>query len=166
MMVMLRETVTNLGHDPTYVEPEEGWGYIWSMGKGLSVKKRGSSIDYQIGNLLESDERFGIWRPGPILFFLSEGVSDRMIEKEIDIDKLHGAINATDEEVSRCLDSLLEDYDIEPTLENRKVASVLIRSWLKEQAAEKGVTLKDDELSKLFRFAVQLAYEALYVGCA
>jgi len=165
-MVMLRNTVTNLGHAPTYFEPEEFWGYIWSMRKVLSMKKRWSNIDYQIGNLLESDERFEIWRPGSIPFFLSEGVSDRMIEKEIDIDKLHGAINATDEEVSRCLDSLLEDYDIEPTLENRKVASHLIRSWLKEQASEKGLTLKDDELSKLFRLAVQLAYEALYVGSA
>ena len=87
-----------------------------------------------------------------------------VIEKEINVDNLAVAMNATDEKVNQWLGLLLKDYDIEPTAENIEATSSFIRLWLEQQALKSGVKLEEDELSKLFRFTVRLAYEALYVG--
>ncbi len=89
-----------------------------------------------------------------------------VVEKEIDVNKLAAAVNATDEEVNQWLGLLLEDYDIDSDVENIKVASSLIRFWLEQQALKSDLKLEEGELSKLFKFAVRLAYEALYVGSA
>lgn len=89
---------------------------------------------------------------------------ERLIKKEIDVDNLVAAINATDEEINQWLGWLLEDYDIDLTVENIEATSSLIRFWLEQQASQSGLKLEEDELSKLFRFTVRLAYEALYVG--
>ena len=98
------------------------------------------------------------------LRFPQEQILEIMIKKEIDVDDLQTAISATDEEVNQWLALLLEDYDIDSSEENIEVASLLIRSWLEQQALRSGLKLEKDELSKLFQFAVRLAYEALYVG--
>lgn len=91
---------------------------------------------------------------------------ERVIEKEINVDNLVAAINATEEEVNQWLGLLLEDYDIDLTVENIEATRSLIRFWLEQQASQSNLKLEEDELSKLFRFTVRLAYEALYVGSA
>lgn len=93
-----------------------------------------------------------------------EKLPEITVKKEIDVNNLVGAINATDEEVNQWLGLLLEDYDIEPTVENIEAAGSLLRIWLEQQVSKSGLKLEEDELLKVFRFAVRLAYEALYVG--
>jgi hypothetical protein len=105
-----------------------------------------------------------VWGSGSKDFYFIEKPSETVVMKEIDMDKLQKTIEATDEEVSQWLGSLLEDYDIEPVTENVRAASAFIKVWLMEQARSKGVALKKDELTKLFKFTVGLAREALYVG--
>lgn len=95
--------------------------------------------------------------PGPL---------DVVIEKEIDVDRLIKAIDATDEEVNGWLALILEDYDVDSTEDNVEAISRFIRWWLEEEALKRGLKLEEDESLKLFRFAVRLAYEALYVGYA
>ena len=91
---------------------------------------------------------------------------DMVLEKEIDVDKLIMAIDATDEEVKGWLELILEDYDVKATEDNIEDMSQLIRWWIEKEASKRGVRLEGDESSKIFRFAVRLAYEALYVGYA
>ena len=93
-------------------------------------------------------------------------VLDMVIEKEIDVDSLIMAMDATDEEVKEWLALLLEDYDVKAIEDNIEDMSQLIRWWIGKEASKRSVRLEEDEASKIFRFAVRLAYEALYVGYA
>ena len=91
---------------------------------------------------------------------------DIEIEKEIDVDSLIMAIDATDQEVNEWLGLILEDYDVDSTEDNIEAISHIIKWWLAREASKSGLRLEEKESSKLFRFAVRLAYEALYVGSA
>ena len=91
-------------------------------------------------------------------------VGGRVIAKDISVDNLIAAMNATDEEVDQWLAALLRDYDIEVNADNIGVIRFLIGVWLKQQVSKSGLTLQKEELSKLFKFVARLAHDVLYVG--
>ena len=114
--------------------------------------------------LIQIVDEVDIWGCGYKYLFSGHKISKRMVEKEIDIDKLKMATSAPDEEVYHWVGSLLEDYDIQPTPETVEDTLHLLKMWVARQAAKTGITLKEDDLSKLTKFSARLAYEALYVG--
>lgn len=165
MMVTTRSRVTNclpsgkVSSLKTHGHPIYGW----CMEKKLSLKTRMPEVEVEPTEIGES---IMIWDSGSSHLWFAEEFKERVVDKEIDVDKLQIATNATDKEVNEWLGFLLQDYDIEPTAESMDEVGSLIKLWLKEQVLKKGLKLKETELSKLFKFTVRLAYEALYVGSA
>lgn len=165
MMVISRVTNFPAPCALSSVEADERRTHQWLKGRKYFLKALLSPFFYRSPEV-EIEGLVEMWGSGGKWFFVGEKVGERIVEKEIDIDKLQTSISATDEEVHGWLSSLLEDYDIEPTPESIEAASSLIRLWLEQQASKTGLKLKEDEISKLFNFTVRLAYEALYVGSA
>lgn len=135
--------------------------YEWCTQRGIRLKTRMPEAEVKS---VEIGESIMVWSSGGSHLRLIEEFNERLVDKEIDVDKLQIATNATDEEVNEWLGFLLQDYNVEPTTESMDEAGSFIKLWLKEQVLKKGLKLKEAELSKLFKFTVRLAYEALYVG--
>lgn len=163
MMVRTLNRVTNWfpSDKVSSLKTDEYPIYEWCTQTGVAVKMRMPEAEVKS---VEIGESIIVWSPGGSHLWLSEEFNERLVYKEIDVDKLQIATNATDEEVNEWLGFLLQDYNIEPTAESMDEAVSLIKLWLKEQVLKKGLKLKEAELSKLFKFTVRLAYEALYVG--
>lgn len=159
----------------TNVSPFDEVSYLHTYDHGIYICPTGTgrkkSFTKGFAPIIESEPcktegAMLVWGSGGALLAVTEKPSELVINKEIDMDKLKTTIDASDEEVNQCLGSLLEDYEIESTAENIELAGAIIKLWLKQQSSTKGVELKEDELSKLFKFTVGLAREALYVGSA
>lgn len=89
---------------------------------------------------------------------------ERMFEKEIEVERLKAAMHATAVDVNAWIGRLLEEYGVEATCDNVNMMCGLLRFWTVQQAATRGLTLRDDELSELSRFVARLAYDGLCVG--